>query len=306
MPPTMPELIHPTEQGAFTHIHPLTSSATWGWAGLQADYHRDMPERLDGFGLPGITHHLLSVHLDTPRNEAEVAWDGRRRKGLSGTGDIHLVPAQRPAFWRWRGPVHEGLHVFLDPALLARTVEAEWDRDPARVDLVANLLFTDPTLLRFSLALRDELLGGGPGGRLLGEGVSAAMAVHLLRRHSTLSPRSLPEPHKGGLTPRQLRRVLECMDAHLAKDVPLVRLAAAAGASVSHFGPAFRRTVGEPPHRHLMRLRVERAQALLLRGDLSLIQVAVACGFADQAHMTRAFRRFLGTTPGRWRRERLS
>jgi len=297
------EALLPTQHPVITRIHPDVTSVALGWPNLQVDHFSDM--RSDGFELPGIAHHMLNVLLDA-NVEVDNSWDGRHYKGPHRTGDVCLTPAHRPARWRWRGHNRECLYIFLDPALLAHTAEAEWDCDPAGLDLIGNLHFTDPALLRLSLELRNELLNGGPGGRLLAESVGTMMAVHLLRRQSTVSPRFLPELHKGGLTPRQLRQVLECMEAHLAEDVTLARLAAVAGVSISHFGPAFRRTVGEPPHRYLMRRRAERAQALMLRGKLSLAHVATACGFTDQSHMTRAFHRYLGTTPGAWRRERLS
>jgi AraC family transcriptional regulator len=53
-----------------------------------------------------------------------------------------------------------------------------------------------------------------------------------------------------------------------------------------------------------MRRRVERAQGLMLRSDVSLAQIAIDCGFADQAHFNKSFRRILGESPGAWRRAR--
>jgi AraC-like DNA-binding protein len=73
--------------------------------------------------------------------------------------------------------------------------------------------------------------------------------------------------------------------------------------SVSYFTRAFRASFGEPPHTHLRRLRVERAQRMMLDGREPLAQVALACGLFDQAHLARVFRQETGTTPSAWRRQ---
>lgn len=52
-----------------------------------------------------------------------------------------------------------------------------------------------------------------------------------------------------------------------------------------------------------MKARVERAKDLLKEGNTPLAAVAIRVGFADQAHLTRVFRKIVGTTPGAWRRE---
>ncbi len=74
------------------------------------------------------------------------------------------------------------------------------------------------------------------------------------------------------------------------------------GLSVSHFARAFKETTGLPPHRWLIRRRVEVAEALLRNSRMSLTEVALTCGFADQSHFTRVFSRVVGISPGAWRR----
>jgi AraC-like DNA-binding protein len=71
----------------------------------------------------------------------------------------------------------------------------------------------------------------------------------------------------------------------------------AAGLSRFHALRQFRARFGLPPHVYLQQLHVRRARALVLAWG-ALADVAFAVGFADQAHMTRAFRRIVGYTPG--------
>jgi AraC family transcriptional regulator len=111
------------------------------------------------------------------------------------------------------------------------------------------------------------------------------------------------KPLKGGLPSARLRRVEEFLMAHLADDIGLDDVAAVAGLSAKHFARAFRQSTGMPPHRWLIQRRIDRAKAMLLKGDLTLAEIALACGFADQSHFTSAFRKSLGTTPAIFRRE---
>jgi len=71
---------------------------------------------------------------------------------------------------------------------------------------------------------------------------------------------------------------------------------------VSHFSRAFRRSVGAAPHNWLLMHRVEVAKVRLRGARLSLLDVALACGFADQSHLTKVFTRIVGISPGAWRR----
>jgi len=107
-----------------------------------------------------------------------------------------------------------------------------------------------------------------------------------------------------GLAPWQLRRVLAHVEANLSTPIRNKDLAAVARLSTFHFAVAFRNGVGESPHEHIIRRRVERAQGLMLSTEKSLSDIAAECGLADQAHLTRLFRRILGESPAAWRRAR--
>jgi len=107
-----------------------------------------------------------------------------------------------------------------------------------------------------------------------------------------------------GLAPWQLRRVLAYIDANLDTSIRNKDLAAIARLSVFHFNVTFRNTVGDSPHEFILRRRVERAQGMMLSTRRSLRDIAAECGLADQAHLTRLFRRFVGETPAAWRRAR--
>ena len=121
------------------------------------------------------------------------------------------------------------------------------------------------------------------------------------RQTDNIIPLPLPVAH-GGLAPWQLRRVKEMVGSRLDQAVPLAELARAVSLSPGHFGRAFKQSTGRPPHRWLVEQRIEKAKQLLIDTYLSLAEIALACGFADQSHFTRVFSRATDTSPSAWRR----
>ncbi|HVY59732.1 MAG TPA: helix-turn-helix domain-containing protein [Xanthobacteraceae bacterium] len=108
-------------------------------------------------------------------------------------------------------------------------------------------------------------------------------------------------PARGGLPPAAVRRVKEFVDLHMGETIDLAVLAGIAGLSVYHFAREFKRTTGTTPHFYLIRKRIERAQHMLARTELSLAEIALAVGFSDQSHLARHFRHIVGQTPREFR-----
>jgi AraC family transcriptional regulator len=194
------------------------------------------------------------------------------------------------------------LHVYMPQAMLRQAAD--------EIGLATGLELCDPAGEGDALfhglltAVAHEIADHGQPSLLAIDGIGAAMAVHLVRRWTNrASPRSLP---RGGLAGWKMRRVIACLDAHLADDVPLVVLAALVNLSPFHFCRAFRDAMGVPPHRYQMLQRIERAKQLLVATAEPIVAVAAAVGYADASHFTGLFRRHVGVTPSRYRRVRLS
>lgn len=104
------------------------------------------------------------------------------------------------------------------------------------------------------------------------------------------------------LTAWKRRRVLEHIESNLAESLKNKDLACLVGYSEFHFNVAFRNSVGASPHEYIIRRRMEHAQRLMLSTDMALSEIACECGLADQAHLSRMFRRVVGESPAAWRR----
>ncbi|PTQ09787.1 AraC family transcriptional regulator [Sphingomonas oleivorans] len=161
----------------------------------------------------------------------------------------------------------------------------------------------DPFLLNLGHVLISAMDRGAEPSRLFLDHIGKAILVHLATGYGSLVTRGASP---GGLAPWQLRRVIDYMTANLAGDFGVAELAQLTGLSVGHFTRAFRSSTGLPPHRWLMARRVDKARDLLLNTELTLAEVASACGFVDQSHFTRLFSSTMGAPPGEWRRERRS
>jgi AraC-like DNA-binding protein len=111
-------------------------------------------------------------------------------------------------------------------------------------------------------------------------------------------------PSQGALAAWQANRVRAYIDNHLETSIQIRDLAAVARRSNAYFCRAFKRTFGETPHAFIVGRRLLRATELMLTSDASLAQVALACGFSDQAHLSKVFRQRHGQSPAMWRRER--
>jgi AraC family transcriptional regulator len=118
-------------------------------------------------------------------------------------------------------------------------------------------------------------------------------------------PGGIPGEMKGfstGLAPWQAMRVARYVDANLTKRILISELAALVRLSGGHFCRAFRAKFGCPPHEYIIQRRIIRAKALMRVSETPLAQIALECGLADQAHLSRLFRRLVGVCPSAWRR----
>jgi AraC-like DNA-binding protein len=136
--------------------------------------------------------------------------------------------------------------------------------------------------------------------RIFVDHVAMAVGIHVAETYGDMQ--SMVRPPRGGLASWQTKRAKEALAENLEGDVSLADLAKDCGLSASHFSRAFRQSVGISPHQWLTRRRIEEAKRLLRERTLSLSDVALACGFADQSHFTRVFVRFTGGSPGSYRR----
>jgi AraC family transcriptional regulator len=161
----------------------------------------------------------------------------------------------------------------------------------------------DPVMHGMAISLTASMARANEAPALYVEYMAPAFHAHAIHAYGGM-PES--QPHRGGLAPAQLRRVCDAMEAELDADHTIGRLADECGLFSSQFARAFKQATGPAPHQWLTHRRVERARELLARTSMELADIALACGFVDQSHLSRVFTRIEKLSPGRWRRARAS
>jgi AraC-like DNA-binding protein len=218
--------------------------------------------RYRGEGLVAPAGHLSLAQPDVPHDGAPAGPDGWGYR-------MFYIPRQTLALLRpeQTATPHFRPGVLHDPALASLTA-------------ATHALVLDPAVP--TLAKETRLL---------------ALLAAWTSRHAE----RLPPPRPVAPEPRAVRLTLERLDARYAEDIGLDELARTVGLSPWHLVRVLTRYTGLPPHAHLLDRRCRAARDLLAGPD-RLADIAAATGFADQSHLTRAFRARFGLTPGTYRK----
>jgi len=155
----------------------------------------------------------------------------------------------------------------------------------------------DPSLFRSLLVSLRSLPTAEP--ELL-EQVVREVTAHLTAGNEIQSSSAPAE--RVALSPWQERRAKELMSSQMDKGLSIARVASECSLSRSHFSRAFKKNTGVSPRDWYLQMRVDKAMGLLSESALTISQISLDCGFADQSHFTRVFTRVVGVTPFSWRR----
>jgi AraC family transcriptional regulator len=212
-------------------------------------------------------------------------------------GTISLVPAGVcPAI---RAETSFSLVVCALDSGLVSTLDSELERRPEG-ELRLQLALQDPAAKQLMELLIADANEGYATERLYTEYLTQALAVRML-----FLSRGIQHPTNNrdtSVLPRHvLQRIIERMRC-LSCDLSLQALANESGYSRVHFVRMFKATTGYSPHNYLINLRLERAQELLKNQSMSLVDIALDCGFSSHSHMSRLFHKTVGVTPSAYRR----
>ena len=269
----------------------IATSQGLGWTSLYASSQLEQPNE-DYF--PAIEDHLIIMHLDGPVGATRLLGKARMRKVLT-PGGLTIQPGGVEFGLHLEGPANS-LHIYLRRQIVD-DIAASLGID--RVSIAPSLGTKDLLLEQLAISVQDAL-SEKAFGTVYPDYLARSLAVRLLHRHSMSI--TVPEPSpQGGFSKVQLQRAIDFMEAHLADSPTLSELSSVLGLSPSHFARRFKVATGVPPHQYLIKLRIDRAKRLLRKCD-TVIDVALACGFAHQGHLTRVFRRMVGVTPTDYRR----
>lgn len=247
--------------------------------------------------LPPLRDYLIVAYHrggTEMRREVDGCWTTQEVR----PGDVSLLTRAEMSHWVWPDDI-EVVHVYLTEGELASTCRQMYERDIHEIELHDVVRAEDPTIFRSAMLIASEAAKGGVGSRLVVDALACELSVNILRRHANV--RFQEEAGPGGLAPGQVHVLNEFIRENLDGDLSLQQLADTIGLSRFHFARAFKQTTGVTVHEHVTALRIERAKVLLRRTREPLSVIAARCGFSDQSHFTRVFRKRVDVTPGQFR-----
>jgi len=253
-----------------------------GWSSIYASIQRENP--FEG-RFEAIPDDLIVLHRSGPV-ETTFASGGHVTSRCIPKGSIFFLPAGHACEVGLRGAL-DTLHIYLRANLVS-------------VHNVTPLLVErDVVIQHLAQAVEQAVCEKVPNSDRFIDPIARALAD----RVSAVSRSSEPwQVQTAGLPDYELRRLNDFIEANLEGEITLAAMASACGIGTKSFVRAFAATTGKSPYQYVIAARVERAKRLIEQDQEGLAEIALRCGFSHQEHLTRAFRRLTGQTPGRYRR----
>lgn len=276
-------------------IEVIKSSESSGWSDMAVAVTQERPHVAEHRAISSIWIGMAIEHAEVRRTIG--------RETLESPFGINSIVITPP------GEVVEDtvlthsrcLHLFLRESVLNEVANEIYGRSSVTFEYNSTFAAADAGLSHL-LRASKQMLAERSDGSWRGDYLARAIASHVLHAHCTIGfTGSLRNATK--LTAVQLRQVEEFLHASLDGHFTFGELAASVGLSRTAFFQRFSKTFEQTPQQYLQRLRIDQARMLIKAGHLTLAEVATTCGFADQTHMTRFFKKFLGRTPGQYRND---
>ncbi|MDJ0594484.1 MAG: helix-turn-helix domain-containing protein [Pleurocapsa sp. MO_226.B13] len=272
------------------HKHLLESDRA-GWDKLSLIYELEPAGEMPEVAAPA---HSLVICLGDFQGSFWL--EGQWHHEQYSQGDIVIIPAGE-IFPRVRIDRQVPLlELFLSPDSL---LDGVGEIISPKVKLQSHFRLRDPLIQQMALALKTELETAEKDSRLYADAMATALGTHLLRRYGV--KKSVVKEYQGGLTPSQLRTVVEYIQTHLDRDLNLSNVASLVHISPHYFASLFKQSTQLSPHKYITQCRLEKAKTLLRQRDLPIALICQEVGFKNQSHFTRAFRQHFQITPKAYR-----
>lgn len=269
------------------HLH-LLESFDAGWDGLNLIYEieprNEMPEI-------NFAQHFIIIACGNFR--ANYMLNGRWHEVDYTKGDIAIIPASHGFPKTQIDREVPLLELFLKPTLITRSACESMNADD--IELVPHFNIRDPLIENMGLALKTELELNGAQSKFYAESMATALSVHLLTKYSSLKPQI--KQYTDGLPNYKLKEVIGYIQENLGKKLTQAELSKIIHLSPHYFASLFKQSMGMTPHQYVMKCRIEKAMQLLLRRDLTIVEICTEVGFQNQSHFTRVFRQHTKMTP---------
>ncbi|WP_162145396.1 helix-turn-helix domain-containing protein [Rhizobium mesoamericanum] len=272
----------------------LSDSGQLGWQGAYAAVTYERPHETVRRPIPAVW-----IATAFTRTSLRRILRGRENYDPSVPSNVVVITPPGESARDIIGLTAKTLHVFLSNAVIDE-VAAEMLRAGAKGVAVAPAFCVgDPVMMPLLHIVQQALQDPPSEAHLKVDHLTRALAAHVL----SLGSRAEPARPASDLAARQMRILREYIESNLAADLSITDLANLLGLSRTQFLRRFKASTGTSPHQRVMEIRVEKAKELLAIPRMSLSEIAGVCGFADQAHLTAVFQRFVKFSPAAFRRQ---
>jgi AraC family transcriptional regulator len=239
--------------------------------------------------VPALSVWRLSVNLTRARVTGGLAGE-RARRFEAKRHSLFLTPADAAVRWHKESPSRHLNIYFHREGFDCGEDRGLWGMPDAPLFNIAV-----PSVRGLADELVAELASTGLMATEASDSLARLLLVHVARHQQQAS--RLTDP----LTSQTLARLHDYVMAHLSERIAVVDLARQAGMSANRFAHFYSERTGQAPHQFVLTMRLQQAAQLLRHSRMSLTDVAHACGFASQQHLTNTMKKRLGCTPGRYR-----
>jgi AraC family transcriptional regulator len=276
---------------------PALTTRGRGWCGVTVDVHRAYLGVAETYA--PLDHHMVHVCRSGGQKLTQIR-DGATHTGISKAAHSLIMPAGYAS--AWEGDATPSARLRIPTTLVSSAAEQLGERIVPRVE-IRNVFETfDPVIERLVQAFLAEMaLEAHPCQVLFVEALSTAITAHLLRSYNTFDVVEIQRPRRLGRL--EIARLTAFVEDNLHRTIGLDELAGQINVSRFHFCRIFKHATGMTAFTFVEQCRIRRAQTLIVETDLSLADVALMVGFADQSHFTRRFHLYVGATPGVFARE---
>ncbi|MBR0800994.1 helix-turn-helix transcriptional regulator [Bradyrhizobium jicamae] len=289
-------LLNPEQRMAMVPVTCAAHSGGFGWRGMRVEDYPDLPP--SDIRCAGMNAHLLVYHTRALDGEFHHECADRTTRTRLRSGELSFIPARADNRWLFGEGRPCAIHVMIDEDLFTRNVAQDGCNSPR--DLRDDFQFTSPELQALVRLFALELANGGLNGPLYVEALGAALSHRIMREFGAPPPAT----NQGGPA---LDRAIELIHQEYYRAIGLDELAGLTGLSRAQFIRRFRAAFGKAPHAYLIDYRIAIArQRLRMPKPVSLVDLALELGFADQSHFHRHFRALTGASPAAFRRSRLT
>lgn len=291
----MTELVPPEQLTDWVPGRILLASDTLDWRHVALRAYHYHPQDVI---VPAMRDFML-VSYQTGVTPMQRTFGGRWTRSKLQPGATSLLTRAQRAHWVWSEPI-DVTHIYLSDAIMADVASEVMDTHVSDVRLADILRIDDPVTTAAAHYIGEEARQQGMGGALYVESIARALIVHLLRKYASVKLCRSSAAQE--LSPARKRCIEDYIKSNLSTSLGLAGMAAELGLTPCLFARLFRKSFGSAPYQYVIGVRLARARHLLSRTGMPIKEIAPACGFTDQAHLTRLFSRVYKITPAAFRR----